>query len=54
MILSSTRSVHGSRSIEYPAPSILDAREREFVESWIERECKDALTMHRYNRLYTG
>ena len=27
---------------------------RAFVESWIERECKDALAMHRYNRLYTG
>jgi hypothetical protein len=54
MILSSTRSVHGSRRIEYPAPSILDARERECVESWSKRECKDALTMHRYHRLYTG
>ena len=25
-----------------------------FVESWIECECKDELTMHRCNRLYKG
>ena len=28
--------------------------QRAFVESWIERECKDELTMHRCNRLYKG
>jgi len=28
--------------------------QREFVESWIERERKDELTMHCYHRLYTG
>jgi len=28
--------------------------QRAFVESWIKRECKDELTMHRYNRRYTG
>jgi hypothetical protein len=28
--------------------------QRAFVESWIECECKDELTMHRCNRLYKG
>ena len=28
--------------------------QRACVESWVERECKDELTMHRYHRLYTG